>query len=187
MSLIPFSDFQKKYKQKRRTGDKYRRALFELSFGADVIPEYYYDRGGVDEGASRFPRAKNLDSKDPVKANVSYSVRIQTSPKEAKKFRATILSHSTEKTRVVDFGQRGASDYTKHGDYERMVRYLTRHHAVFRSSSNLENVRSSRERWGIDGIYTAGFWSRWLLWSAPSLNGAKRKIIANFPGQIRFV
>lgn len=115
-----------------------------------------------------------------------YSVRIERSPKETKKFRATILSHATEKTRVIDFGQRGASDYTKHHDFERMVRYLTRHHAVFRSS-NLDKVRSSRERWGIDGIYTAGFWSRWLLWSAPSLLGAKRKIRANFPGQIRFV
>jgi len=117
---------------------------------------------------------------------MSYSVHLIRSPKETKKFRATIYNHTTDRTRVIDFGQRGASDYTKHHDYERMVRYLTRHHAVFRSS-NLDKVRSSHERWGIDGIYTAGFWSRWLLWSAPSLEGAKRKIRANFPGQIRFV
>ncbi len=114
-----------------------------------------------------------------------YSVRIERSPKETKKYRAVIFDHSTGRTRVTDFGQRGASDYTKHGDFERMVRYLTRHHAIFRSN-NLDKVRSARERWGIDGIHTAGFWSRWLLWSAPSLEGAKRKIRANFRDQIRF-
>lgn len=53
MRLIPFSDFQKKYKQKRRAWDKYRRAFFGLSFGArdfhlttEDIPEYHYS-GGV--------------------------------------------------------------------------------------------------------------------------------------------
>lgn len=114
-----------------------------------------------------------------------YLVRLRTSPKETKKYRAEILDESTGRVRVVDFGQRGASDYTKHKDHERMLRYLTRHHAVFRSS-NLASVRSSRERWGLDGIYTAGFWSRWLLWSAPSLTGAKKLIRSVFK-KVRFV
>jgi hypothetical protein len=115
-----------------------------------------------------------------------YSILLKKSPKETKKFRAEILDNRTGRVRVVDFGQRGASDYTKHKDRERMLRYLTRHHAVFRSS-NVLSLRSSRERWGLDGIYTAGFWSRWLLWSAPSLSGAKRVIRSAFRDSVRFV
>ena len=61
----------------------------------------------------------------------------------------------------VHFGRQGYSDYTKHKDKERMKRYLTRHR--------------SRENWTRSGAKTAGFWSRWFLWSSPSLTGAKRR------------
>lgn len=61
----------------------------------------------------------------------------------------------------VNFGRQGYSDYTKHKDRERMERYLTRHR--------------SRENWTRSGAKTAGFWSRWLLWSSPSLDGARHK------------
>jgi hypothetical protein len=61
----------------------------------------------------------------------------------------------------VHFGRQGYSDYTKHKDKERMERYLTRHRR--------------RENWTRSGAKTAGFWSRWILWSRPSLIGAKRK------------
>lgn len=61
----------------------------------------------------------------------------------------------------VHFGRQGYSDYTKHKDPLRMERYLTRHR--------------SRENWTRSGAKTAGFWSRWILWSSPSLLGAKRK------------
>jgi len=60
--------------------------------------------------------------------------------------------------RTVHFGRKGYSDYTIHKDPVRMKRYLVRHRR--------------REKWGRSGQYTAGFWSRWLLWSRPSLNGA---------------
>ena len=62
---------------------------------------------------------------------------------------------------VVRFGRKGYSDYTKHHDKERMERYLTRHR--------------SRENWTRSGAKTAGFWARWILWSSPSLLGAKRR------------
>lgn len=61
----------------------------------------------------------------------------------------------------VHFGRQGYSDYTKHKDRLRMERYLTRHRA--------------RENWTRSGAKTPGFWSRWLLWSSPSLNGARAK------------
>lgn len=61
----------------------------------------------------------------------------------------------------VNFGLRGYSDYTLHKDHARMLRYLTRHRR--------------RESWGPSGKYSAGFWSRWLLWSKPSLRAAARQ------------
>jgi len=62
---------------------------------------------------------------------------------------------------VVRFGRQGYSDYTKHKDPERMRRYIVRH--------------QKRENWTKKGAKTAGFWSRWLLWSAPSLPAAIKK------------
>ena len=62
---------------------------------------------------------------------------------------------------TVRFGRKGYSDFTIHKDRERMKRYLTRHR--------------SRENWTRSGAKTAGFWSRWILWSSPSLLGARRK------------
>jgi hypothetical protein len=61
----------------------------------------------------------------------------------------------------VHFGRQGYSDYTKHKDKERMERYLTRHRR--------------RENWTRSGAKTPGFWSRWLLWSSPSLIAARAK------------
>ena len=63
--------------------------------------------------------------------------------------------------KIVRFGRKGYSDYTIHKDKERMGRYLTRH--------------KKRENWGKNGKYTAGFWSRWLLWSKPSFQAALRQ------------
>jgi hypothetical protein len=63
--------------------------------------------------------------------------------------------------KVVRFGRKGYSDFTIHKDRERMKRYLTRHR--------------SRENWTRAGARTSGFWSRWILWSEPSLQAALRK------------
>lgn len=62
---------------------------------------------------------------------------------------------------TVRFGARGYSDYTMHKDQDRMKRYLIRHR--------------SRENWTRSGAKTAGFWSRWLLWSEPDFRRALRK------------
>jgi hypothetical protein len=79
-------------------------------------------------------------------------VYLQKSNKKDKKYMVTIGR------KTVHFGAKGMSDYTKHKDKERMKRYLSRHRA--------------RENWRKSGIKTAGFWSRWLLWSQPSLTKA---------------
>ena len=62
---------------------------------------------------------------------------------------------------VVRFGLKGFSDYTIHKDKERMKRYIVRH--------------TKRENWTRSGGKTAGFWSRWLLWSKPSLSAALKQ------------
>jgi len=74
---------------------------------------------------------------------------------------------------TVEFGQWGASDYTIHRDTARMRDYLKRHggqtNGVVVSDDALVKIsKSNKEKWGKkDGICTAGFWSRWLLWSFP--------------------
>jgi hypothetical protein len=62
---------------------------------------------------------------------------------------------------TVRFGRKGYSDFTIHKDPARMKRYLTRHR--------------SRENWTRSGAKTAGFWSRWLLWSEPNFQAALRR------------
>jgi hypothetical protein len=70
---------------------------------------------------------------------------------------------------VVRFGLKGFSDYTKHKDRKRMERYISRH------AGSASGLRSRRENWSRSGAKTAGFWSRWLLWSRPSLSAALRQ------------
>ena len=81
------------------------------------------------------------------------SYRLKKFPDSKKKFKVLLPDG-----RTVKFGARGYSDYTIHKDKERMKRYLARH--------------KSREIWTKSGINTAGFWSRWILWSKPSLKEA---------------
>jgi hypothetical protein len=67
----------------------------------------------------------------------------------------------------VDFGGKGYSDFTIHKDPSRMKRYLARHGRM-------------GETWSKNGIKTAGFWSRWLLWSKPSMKEAKNLMSKRF-------
>ena len=83
-------------------------------------------------------------------------ITLTKSPKKEKKYRVTF----TPSLKHVDFGQKGYSDYTIHKDPVRMKRYIGRHSHM-------------GENWSVvTGKYSAGFWSRWLLWSKPSLKAA---------------
>jgi hypothetical protein len=83
------------------------------------------------------------------------TVILSKSPNPKKKYRALFVQNKKH----VDFGAKGYSDYTLHKDYTRMKRYLTRHSGM-------------GENWSPSGKYTAGYWSRWLLWSKPSMKNA---------------
>jgi len=80
-------------------------------------------------------------------------VVITKSNRKDKKMQAIIDGKKT-----VHFGQKNASDYTIHNDPERKERYIKRH--------------NPRENWGKDGLKTAGFYSRWLLWNKKTLEGS---------------
>jgi hypothetical protein len=82
------------------------------------------------------------------------------SPANGKKWRVLLPDG-----RHVDFGAEGYEDYTTHRDEARMRRYLARH-------------GRGREDWSAAGAGTAGFWSRWILWSEPSLRAAVRRTAA---------
>ena len=66
--------------------------------------------------------------------------------------------------KVVQFGSKGYTDFTKGASEQQKKDYLMRHKAT--------------ENW--HDPHTAGFWSRWLLWNKPtikgSLNDIKKKI-----------
>lgn len=79
---------------------------------------------------------------------------LQKSNQSGKKFMVII----DDKT--VHFGALGYSDYTKHGDKDRMKRYEIRH--------------KSRENWKKSGIKSAGFWSKWILWNKPGFMASIR-------------
>lgn len=92
--------------------------------------------------------------------NKTYYLYKSTHPD--KKFAVRTLNSS----KVVMFGAKGYEDYTKHKDEERKKSYLDRH--------------EKNEKWAKDGIDTAGFWSRWLLWNKPSIRESIEDIESRF-------
>jgi TorA maturation chaperone TorD len=76
---------------------------------------------------------------------------IRKSHKSEKKYDAVFEKDGKEK--VVPFGQKGYSDYTKHKDSTRKLRYLKRHSGM-------------GEHWTQPD--TPGALSKWILWNKPS-------------------
>ncbi len=83
-------------------------------------------------------------------------VTIRKSHRKEKKFDAVFEKEDGRK-KVVSFGARGMSDYTKHKDKTRRARYLQRHSGM-------------GEHWNQPD--TPGALSRWVLWNKPSLQGS---------------
>ena len=68
--------------------------------------------------------------------------------------------------RNIKFGASGYEDFTTHKEDNRKQRYIARHIA--------------REDWSKTGMYTPGFWSRWLLWNKPTLEESAQDIKKRF-------
>ena len=88
-------------------------------------------------------------------------VIITKSKKPDKKYDARV-----DGTKTVSFGQKGASDFTKHKNTDRKERYIDRHKA--------------REDWTKSGAKTAGFYSKHVLWNKPTLKESIGDIIKRF-------
>jgi len=101
-------------------------------------------------------------------------IKVKKEPKSSKYKFSAFLPNGKR----VRFGASGYSDFTLHGDPERVKRYLKRHGAVGKPNiTNLFKIKkSSKENWSPRGVATAGFWSRWLLWSYPTLERSAQKI-----------
>ena len=69
------------------------------------------------------------------------------------------------KEKVVAFGAKGYSDFTKHKNTTRKARYIKRHSGM-------------GEHW--DKPDTPGALSRWILWNKPSLKGSLRDFRKRF-------
>jgi hypothetical protein len=92
-------------------------------------------------------------------------VKFSTSKRDDKKYTAQFFDNDDgDIVKTTHFGQRGASDFTKHKDTERKNRYLARH--------------QKRENWN-DFKSAAGL-SRWILWNKPSLNASIDYYIKKF-------
>ena len=113
---------------------------------------------------------------------------LSPSPRREKKWRVKIEG------RAIDFGSSQYEDFTIHKDCRRMVMYLVRHQAMpkakvsqLREGSHtckevtkeaLAFSASKSEHW--NDPLTPGFWSRWLLWSHPSMEAAIKEIEKRF-------
>lgn len=72
----------------------------------------------------------------------------------------------TPNGKKIHFGADGYEDFTIHHDEDRKKRYISRH--------------QNNEDWSINGINTAGFWSRWLLWNKPTIKASINDISDKF-------
>jgi hypothetical protein len=103
------------------------------------------------------------------------SISLRKSSLPHKKWSVTISgpadSRTRPRTRTVHFGAAGYEDFTTHKDETRKQRYITRHR--------------KREDWTAKGIYSPGFWSRWILWNKPTLRGSIADANSRFNLRIR--
>jgi len=81
---------------------------------------------------------------------------IRQSHKKEKKWDAVFVKPDG-KEKVVPFGQKGYSDFTKHKDVTRRQRYLNRHSGM-------------GEHWNKPD--TPGALSKWILWNKPTFRAS---------------
>jgi hypothetical protein len=89
---------------------------------------------------------------------------ITPSPNPKKKYRVNIQGEK------IDFGATGYSDYTLSKNKQKRDAYIARHKV--------------RENW--NNPFTAGFWSRWILWNKPSLMGSIKDLAKKMNIKIYF-
>jgi hypothetical protein len=94
----------------------------------------------------------------------AHLVKLSQSTDKKYKYKITIVNMHTNQKRIVRFGAQGYSDFPHHKDEHRKRLYIQRH--------------KRHENW--NDIFTAGFWSRWLLWNKDTIEASKRDIQRRF-------
>ena len=87
-------------------------------------------------------------------------ITVQKSTRAGKKYMAKVGD------KTVHFGATGYQDFTTSKDETRKASYLARH--------------KTSENWTLDGVDTAGFWARWLLWNKATITASIRDINQRF-------
>ena len=101
----------------------------------------------------------NRRTQKKKKKIVKVVIKRSTNPK--KKYMAIFKDKDGKKVKTTRFGAAGMSDYTKHKDVDRKLRYLIRHR--------------KRENW--NDFTSAGSLSRYILWGEPTLRASIQKSI----------
>ena len=81
-----------------------------------------------------------------------YKVLLSPSSRQEKKLMVRIYKNN-RRIKTIHFGQKGYEDYTIHHDENRKKKYIKRHQV--------------NQDW--DNFFSAGFWSRWILWNKPTI------------------
>lgn len=85
----------------------------------------------------------------------SIKITLVRSPKHDKRIRAIITDNETKRIRKVDFGSKSRATFFDIGDEKKKSSYDARHGAT-----------KANQDW--TDPYSAGFWSKWVLWSHKS-------------------
>ena len=97
------------------------------------------------------------------------NILIKRSSKPGKKYDAVF-----DDGKVVSFGALGYSDYVTYDGRNEEEKDQQKRNYLLRHAENGED-------WGGNGIRTAGWWSRWLLWNQRGLKNSVQDINKRFP------
>ena len=86
---------------------------------------------------------------------------------KGKRFRVSFFTNGVKALRTVNFGSKKGKTYIDHQDATKKKNWIARHSKL-------------NENWDASGIDTAGFWSRWLLWSKDTKEKAIKHIENKF-------
>ena len=87
-------------------------------------------------------------------------VFLTKSDKKDKKYKVYLFDNAKNKTKIINFGQKGYEDYTIHKNELRKQNYISRH--------------KKNEDW--NNPFTAGFWAYNLLWNKKTIKESIRDI-----------
>ena len=96
-----------------------------------------------------------------------------TKSKNTNKKYSVFYYDNNNNLKKINFGSAGYSDFTINKSLTKKKNYILRH--------------KKRENWRETGIFTAGWWSRWLLWNKDTIEKSIKNIENNFDVKIYYL